>query len=75
MKIKISRRAALARFNRYGAKQGQILRILRTPIHGSHHYVIVDKGTNSVVASTDYAGFIGWLKEDGLLKAYEEVES
>lgn len=67
--IPITRRAAIARFNRHLAKKGQKLRVLKTPIDSLYHFVIVEDG--GVVAMADLDGLLAWFREDGILKPYE----
>jgi|APIni6443716594_1056825.scaffolds.fasta_scaffold1165425_1 hypothetical protein len=70
--IPVTRRAAVARFKRRLAKEGQQLRILKRPIDSLYRYAIVD--ADSMVAMTDFDGFVAWLRKDGVLKPYEVVD-
>lgn len=73
-KVPVSFRAALARFTRHIAKDGEKLVKFRTPMDGLWDYAIVDTVSNVVKLKGDHSNLLAWMAESGAIKPYEEVE-
>lgn len=70
-KIVISERAALARLNRFLRNESQVCRRSRSAEEA--RFYIVDTGRNCLT-NTASETITPWLKENGLLKEWEQVE-
>ena len=73
MKLPITLRAAIARYNRHLVKNEEIFKKFRTPIESDHYFAIVSIGYNIVTWSGNYSSLIEVMREAGALKPYEEV--
>ncbi len=73
-KLPVSFRAAVARYSRHIAKEGEKLIKFRTPMDSMWDYGIVNTETNVIKWKGTYENLLNWIAESGVMKPYEVIK-
>jgi hypothetical protein len=63
----------MARFQRHLAKTEEKLITFRRPIDSTSPFGIVELSSNTLTCHGDFESLLGWMREAGTLKPYEEI--
>lgn len=73
-KLPVSFRAAVARYSRHIAKEGEKLIKFRPQLDSMWDYGIVDVETNAVTSKGTHENLLNWIAESGVMKPYEVIK-